>query len=182
MGIHTLLLNVYRRTNPYIYKKKVHCPILITMLALSKVFSNVPKRTFGSSATVAFRLTVSGSGSGNMPENVEELSNSQRSVPNMNRSRECSGQQADTAFSRNFMSDQVQQCFNLNRDSMELGTFGYDMDGNANMASVLQTNLPEPFKAQSVNQLKEGLPEGLSDVVRERGQRWTMEDRLMATM
>ena len=54
------------------------------------------------------------------------------------RSRECSGQQADTAFSRNFMSDQVQQCFNLNRDSMELGTFGYDMDGNANMASVLQ--------------------------------------------
>ena len=36
------------------------------------------------------------------------------------------------------MSDQVQQCFNLNRDSMELGTFGYDMDGNANMASVLQ--------------------------------------------
>ena len=101
-----------------------------------------------------------------MPENVEELSNSQRSVPNMNRynlvqlieisrkkisfqifnyfhtillrSRECSGQQADTAFSRNFMSDQVQQCFNLNRDSMELGTFGYDMDGNANMASVLQ--------------------------------------------
>merc|ERR1712062_551837 len=138
MGIHTLLLNVYRRTNPYIYKKRGHCPILITMLALSKVFSNVPKRTFGSSATVAFRLTVSGSGSGNMPENVEELSNSQRSVPNMN------------------------------RDSMELGTFGYDMDGNANMASVLQTNLPEPFKAQSVNQLKEGLPEGLSDVVRER--------------
>merc|ERR1712223_572048 len=113
---------------------------------------------------------------------MQELSNSQRSVPNMNRSRECSGQQADTAFSRNFMSDQVQQCFNLNRDSMELGTFGYDMDGNANMASVLQTNLPEPFKAQSVNQLKEGLPEGLSDVVRERGQRWTMEDRLMATM
>ena len=46
----------------------------------------------------------------------------------------------------------------------------------------LKTNLPEPFKAQSVNQLKEGLPEGLSDVVRERGQRWTMEDRLMATM
>ena len=50
--IHTLLLNVYRRTNPYIYKKRVHCPILITMLALSKVFSIVPKRTFGSSGII----------------------------------------------------------------------------------------------------------------------------------
>merc|ERR1712226_1125228 len=176
MGIHTLLLNLYTRTN--IYQKRVHCPIfkIITMLAFSKVFSNVPKRAFGSSATVAFRLTDSGSK--NMPENVEEMGNSQRSVPNMNRSRECSGQQADTAFSRNFMSDQVTTSFNLNRDSIELGTFGHDMDGNANMASVLQTNLPEPFKAEFVNQLKEGLPEGLSDVVRERGQRWTMEDRL----
>ena len=39
-------------------------------------------------------------------------------------------------------------------------------------------NLPEPFKAEEIEKLKEGLPEGLSDVVRERGQRWAMEDRL----
>lgn len=60
---------------------------------------------------------------------------------------------------------------------MEL-TCGYDMDGHAQLASVLQTNLPEPFNACNVDQLKEGVPEGLSDVVRERGQRWVMEDRL----
>jgi len=29
-----------------------------------------------------------------------------------------------------------------------------------------------------VDLLKEGLPEGLSDFVRERGQRWAMEDRI----
>ena len=36
----------------FIIKKRVHSPILITMLALSKVFSNVPKRTFGSSGII----------------------------------------------------------------------------------------------------------------------------------
>ena len=102
------------------------------------------------------------------------------------------------------MSDQSQQVHNQDMGSVEL-THGYDMDGHANMASALQvsfrkkrncgikarkfhylfglyrflqTNLPEPFKAEEIEKLKEGLPEGLSDVVRERGQRWAMEDRL----
>ena len=38
--------------------------------------------------------------------------------------------------------------------------------------------MPEPFSAKDAEKLKEGVPEGLSDVVRERGQRWAMEDRL----
>ena len=44
---------------------------------------------------------------------------------------------------------------------------------------LLQTNVPEPFSAREAEKLKEGVPEGLSDVVRERGQRWAMEDRLV---
>ena len=75
------------------------------------------------------------------------------------------------------MSDQYSQVQNVDKDAMDL-THGYDMDGHAQLASVLQTNLPEPFRAQDVDKLKEGIPEGLSDAVRERGQRWVMEDRL----
>ena len=44
--------------------------------------------------------------------------------------------------------------------------------------SLLQTNVPEPFSAFEADKLKEGVPEGLSDTARERGQRWAMEDRL----
>ena len=47
----------------------------------------------------------------------------------------------------------------------------YDMDGTANLQSVLQTNLPEPYEASQDGDLKEGIPEGLSDTVRERGAR-----------
>ena len=44
--------------------------------------------------------------------------------------------------------------------------------GNAHLESVLQTNVPEPYEAAgaAVN-LKEGVPEGLSDTVRGRGNR-----------
>merc|ERR1711863_150417 len=57
-------------------------------------------------------------------------------------------------------------------------TCGYDMDGNAQLASVVLTNLPEPFAAKDADKLKEGIPEGLSDMAREHGQRWAMEDRM----
>ena len=46
------------------------------------------------------------------------------------------------------------------------------------LSSLLQTNVPEPFSAFEADKLKEGVPEGLSDTARERGQRWAMEDRL----
>ena len=44
------------------------------------------------------------------------------------------------------MSDQYQQGSNNDKESMNL-THGYDMDGNAQLGSVLQTNVPEPFSA-----------------------------------
>ena len=45
--------------------------------------------------------------------------------------------------------------------------------GNAHLESVLQTNLPEPYEASASagDNLKEGVPEGLSDTVRGRGNR-----------
>ena len=45
--------------------------------------------------------------------------------------------------------------------------------GNAHLESVLQTNVPEPYEASAAagNNLKEGVPEGLSDTVRGRGNR-----------
>lgn len=52
------------------------------------------------------------------------------------------------------------------------------MELNTPCLNSLKTNLPEPFNAVDVDLLKEGLPEGLSDFVRQRGQRWAMEDRI----
>ena len=55
------------------------------------------------------------------------------------------------------------------------------MDGHANLAGHAHlaarglTNLPEPFAAKDVDQLKEGIPEIMS---KEHGQRWAMEDRM----
>ena len=72
-----------------------------------------------------------------MPENVEELGNAQRTVANMDRSREFSGQQTSQGFSTRFMADQFQISENADKESLEI-TFGYDMDGNAQLASVLQ--------------------------------------------
>ena len=49
---------------------------------------------------------------------------------------------------------------------------GHAMDGNAHLESVLQTNVPEPYEASgAADNLKEGVPEGLSDTVRGRGNR-----------
>ena len=78
-------------------------------------------------------------------------------------------------FSPQFMSDQ--NSHNSDKGSLEK-TCGYDMDGNAQLASVVLTNLPEPFAAKDADKLKEGIPEGLSDMAREHGQRWAMEDRM----
>ena len=60
----------------------------------------------------------------------------------------------------------------------ENDTQGYDMGGTARLDAVLQTNLPEPFAAVDEDNLKEGLPEGLSESMMERGQRWTMDNRI----
>lgn len=48
---------------------------------------------------------------------------------------------------------------------------GYAFDRTANLESVLQTNVPEPYEASQSEDLKEGVPEGLSDTVRSRGAR-----------
>ena len=46
--------------------------------------------------------------------------------------------------------------------------------------AFFQTNVPEPFSAAEDGlNLKEGIPEGLSDNnAANRGQRWTMNDRV----
>ena len=43
---------------------------------------------------------------------------------------------------------------------------------------MFQTNVPEPYKTENEPDLKEGVPEGLSDSASLRGERWTMEDRI----
>ena len=53
------------------------------------------------------------------------------------RSREYSGQQTAQGFSQRFMADQFQISANADQESMEI-TKGYDMDGHAQLASVLQ--------------------------------------------
>ena len=57
------------------------------------------------------------------------------------------------------------------------------MGGSANLDAVLMTNVPEPFALNdSDNNLKpDGVPEGLSDRVLERGDRWVMENRIGIT-
>mgnify|MGYP001383696911 CR=1 FL=1 len=72
------------------------------------------------------------------------------------------------------MADQFQICENADKESLEI-TLGYDMDGHAHLAAGVSTNLPEPFEAKDVDQLKEGIPEIMS---KEHGQRWAMEDRM----
>ena len=77
-------------------------------------------------------------------------------------------------FSPQFMADQYSASFNSDKDSLGK-TCGYDMDGHAHLAAGVSTNLPEPFEAKDVDQLKEGIPEIMS---KEHGQRWAMEDRM----
>ena len=54
------------------------------------------------------------------------------------------------------------------------------MGGSANLDAVLMTNVPEPFSLNDAgNNVKpDGIPEGLSDRVVERGDRWVMENRI----
>ena len=77
-------------------------------------------------------------------------------------------------FSPQFMADQYSASFNVDKDSLGI-TCGYDMDGHAHLDAGVSTNLPEPFAAKDVDQLKEGIPEIMS---KEHGQRWAMEDRM----
>ena len=91
------------------------------------------------------------------------------------RSREFAGQQTfSRMFSPQFMADQYSSSFNVDKDSLGK-TCGYDMDGHAHLAAGVSTNIPEPFEAKDVDQLKEGIPEIMS---KEHGQRWAMEDRM----
>lgn len=102
---------------------------------------------------------------------MQEVKDSQQSQGFQDRSREVCGQQLA-------MSDEAL----CQVDSRSVSASGfYDIDGNAHLESVLQTNVPEPYEASVAagNNLKEGVPEGLSDTVRGRGNRWMMtEDRL----
>ena len=54
------------------------------------------------------------------------------------------------------------------------------MGGLTNLDAVLMTNVPEPFSLNDDgNNVKpDGIPEGLSDRVVERGDRWVMENRI----
>jgi len=113
-----------------------------------------------------------------MPANIQEMGNSTRVVANMDRSREYAGQQTFARmFSPQFMSDQYSASHNGDKGSMEI-TCGYDMDGHAQLSSVVGTNVPEPFAAKDIQNLKEGVPGGLS-AARGNGQRWAMEDRMV---
>jgi len=113
-----------------------------------------------------------------MPANIQEMGNSTKVVANMDRSREFAGQQTFARmFSPQFMSDQYSASSNSDKGSLEI-TCGYDMDGHAQLSSVVLTNVPEPFAAKDVQNLKEGVPGGLS-AARELGQRWAMEDRMV---
>ena len=45
--------------------------------------------------------------------------------------------------------------------------------------TLFQTNVPEPYRADDTeSNLKEGVPEGMSDSINSRRQRWAMEDRI----
>ncbi|CAB4067567.1 unnamed protein product [Lepeophtheirus salmonis] len=56
----------------------------------------------------------------------------------------------------------------------------YDLDGNANLESIVQSYVPNPFIAQeNMGALKEGQLCGMSDAPSDRtSQRWTMNDHL----
>merc|ERR1712083_536761 len=166
-------------SNTYLFTKDIALTLLYTakMTSLPRTLSVLPiKRTFGTTVRCTFKITDWGNNQ-SMPANVQEMGNSQKVVANMDRSREYSGQQTFARmFSPQFMSDQNSH-ISSDKGSLE-NTCGYDMDGNAQLASVVLTNLPEPFAAIDVDKLKEGIPEGLSDMAREHGQRWAMEDRM----
>ncbi len=93
---------------------------------------------------------------------MQVVKDSQESLRGGDRSREVSGQQHD-----------VEQPEAPNNH-------GYDLHGHAHLEAVVNTNLPEPFSAADDGlNLKEGIPEGLSDTPGvAHGHRWTMNDRV----
>jgi len=120
------------------------------------------------------------------------------------RSREFSGSmtQMSRMFAGNFMSHQGPDQATLADDSDAADsdnreeqipcmaasnvndTRGYDMSGSASLDSVLMANanVPEPFALndayEGTNLRPDGIPEGLSDRVVARGDRWVMENRI----
>lgn len=114
----------------------------------------------------------------NIPDNVQEIKDSDKSPTLLDRSRDTSSVQVSKLFGSGFMSDQYQtESTSEGGEQDDLGRC-YDMDGKANLESILQTNLPEPYQKFDEGNLKEGTPEGISDVVQNRGQKWSMEDRI----
>lgn len=112
-----------------------------------------------------------------LPSNMEEVNAAEKSTTYVDRSREMSGQQTSSLFSSGFMVGQYENdTINENLENKS-DTHGYDMVGNAQLNSVLESHVPEPFSANDEgNNLKEGVPEGLSEMG--GVQRWTMEDRM----
>jgi len=127
-----------------------------------------------------------------IPLNVQEICDSNKSTILVDRSREVSGQQTSQMFSGGFMSsqgaqqdwtaggDMADQKKDMGDDSMAY-TQGYDMAGSANLESVLEVMVPEPYSNAPFEEDMRQIPEGLSETMMERGQRWSMEDRLEIT-
>merc|ERR1711997_122834 len=132
------------------------------------------KRNFVAAGSKFFRLNDNGISFGpeGLPTNMEKFDAAEK-VSISDRSREMSGQQTSKIFSSGFMSGQLEH-----EDTSTSGsdTHGYEAQGNAQLGSVLQSHVPEPFSADDDgNNLKEG-----SEVSSGIGgqQRWTMEDRM----
>ncbi|XP_059088285.1 uncharacterized protein LOC131884497 isoform X2 [Tigriopus californicus] len=129
------------------------------------------------------QILFNSSQSGNVPANIKEHSDAQKVQPT-DGSRERSGQQTSQHFSSGFMNDQQSRFSSdqgiksdMNVDEPANLTC-QDMGGNAQLDSVLQTNVPEPYSPEDEGNLKEGIPGGLSDCPSTRDKRWTMEDRI----
>lgn len=113
-----------------------------------------------------------------------EHGDTQKVQPTDGRSRERSGQQTSQHLSSGFMNDQQSrfssdQGFTSDLNVEEPANLTcQDMGGNAQLDSVLQTNVPEPYSPEDEQNLKEGVPGGFSDCPSSRQKRWTMEDRI----
>lgn len=153
---------------------------MLSKLVLAKVSQNLRSnnRSFVAAGRHFFRLNDNGKQfcPEDLPTNMENFNQAEQAASIIidDRSREMSGQQTSRLFASGFMAGQ-ESLSEIGQDTID--THGYDMVGNAHMASVVQSHVPEPFSAvDEGNNLKEGLPEGLSEM---GGlQRWTMEDRM----
>jgi len=160
---------------------------MISRFALSKIIrSSRPvlecNRSFIAAGGQYFRVNDNTTNSRqshpqDLPSNIEEVNAAEKSTKFVDRSREMSGQQTSSLFSSGFMVGQYEEdTINDNVESKS-DTHGYDMVGNAQLNSVVESHVPEPFSANDEgNNLKEGIPEGLSEMGGMK--RWTMEDRM----